>query len=94
MNSVKNIAWVDRDYNKYTLEEISNRYLMNILRFLCRGGGYTDYLDKDKIQTLFDEAEKRGIKHTIDIKDAFDAFETKILGETLNEMWLIDELNI
>jgi len=64
------IAWVDKKYMHYKMSEISNRYLLNILGFMCKGGGYSDLLTTDKICKLFDEAHDRRLDHDFNIADA------------------------
>lgn len=78
--------WVDGEYNKLTVNQISDRYLKNILRFLCNGGGYHDYLDEDKITKLFNEADKREIKHPYKLKDAIHAYRDIEIYEELSYM--------
>lgn len=75
------IAWVDREQNELTMDQISDRYLLNILGFLERGGGYTHFLDEDKIRALFSEANKRGLKHNHDLSLAIVEIEEKFVRE-------------
>lgn len=76
-------VWVDREYNHYTIEQISDRYLKNILRFICNGGGHLEYLDEDKITRLFAEAEVRKIQHRHKLKDAIQAYQDKCYRQEL-----------
>lgn len=77
-------VWIDKDYNTYSVEQISDRYLKNILRFICNGGGHVGMMNEQQIKTLFDEAEKRGIKHPYRLHSAIDAYHTKgILDEVI-----------
>jgi hypothetical protein len=57
------IAWIDRGRRQYTMDEIEDSHLINILKFLCRGGGYMDFVTHEKIIALFEEADERGLKH-------------------------------
>lgn len=60
--------WVDSEYNHYQMHEISNRYLLNILRFLENGGGWTTYVDRCTVEDIFEEANKRGLHHNYNVK--------------------------
>lgn len=68
----KQIAWIDRNCKKYSMDEISDEYLLNILTFICDGGGYDHFLTKEKITNLFNEAEKRGLPHTNSLLEAIE----------------------
>ncbi|MEN9082025.1 hypothetical protein ABE320_17130 [Bacillus velezensis] len=75
--------WIDKNYNTYTVDQISDQYLKNILRFLCNGGGYHSYLDEGKITRLFTEATSRKIKHSFKLEDAIQAYRDEELFEHL-----------
>lgn len=74
----EDIFWVDGFGNELKKEEIDNRWLYNILRFLVNGGGYVDFLDEDKIREIFKEAKARGIKHNFKVKDAICSYHEKL----------------
>lgn len=71
------IAWLDKDRNVFKMNQISDRYLKNILGFLCRGGGHTSFLDADKITNLFREASRRRLEHPYKLTDAIHALSEK-----------------
>lgn len=84
-------AWVDRDYKYYRMDEISDRYLLNILKFLCRGGGYLSFLSQERIVNLFRESDRRGLNHEYDLSHAimlYDAREyTEGIGLNCELFW-------
>lgn len=53
------------------MEQIDDKYLLNILGFLCKGGGCIAYTDDDNIFKLFSEANRRGLTHNLSINKAF-----------------------
>ena len=57
------VIWVDRQGNHLVTDEISDRYLINILKFVSSGRGHLWFLDENIIDSLFKEADKRNIKH-------------------------------
>lgn len=61
--STREEAWMDRFGNKYTMDELTDHYLLNILGLLCRGGGYVHFLTEERITNLFNEAARRGLHH-------------------------------
>lgn len=63
----KDIVWVDIDYNYYTLKELSDNYLLNILKYLQRGKGYLHLVEKRDIRKLFNEAKRRNLILSNDI---------------------------
>ena len=71
-------VWEDINGNFYAIDDIDNRYLFNILRFISNGGGYVDFLDDDKIAKLFNEANKRKIKHSFTLQQLKNAFHDKL----------------
>lgn len=79
----KDIVWCDVNNNKYTLKEIDDRYLLNILRFISRGGGYKDFLDEGKIRKLYNEANRRKIKHNLKLVDLISAYYEKVYYESI-----------
>lgn len=83
--AVEEFAWMNVNYQEFKMHEIDDRYLLNILSFLCRGGGYTDFLTDDKIEALFEEAKKRGLNHRHDVKQALQLFREKMMMEALRE---------
>lgn len=75
--STREVAWIDRFGNKYTMDELSDRYLLNILGFLCRGGGYVHFLTEERITNLFNEAARRGLHHNHHLDVALDYYREK-----------------
>lgn len=71
-------AWVDREGNRLEMEQISDRHLMNILMFLENGGGYTSFLNPQKVENLFIEADVRGLKHPYNLVKALHKFSEKV----------------
>lgn len=57
--------WVDKNYNMYTREMITDTYLKRILEVMNKGLGWRNYITEETIDELFDEAKKRKIKHNI-----------------------------
>lgn len=74
-------VWVDRNRNHYKLEDISNSYLLNIIKFICDGGGFTDEMSERKIKMLFDEAKKRNLQHKFQLEKAISAYHEKLSYE-------------
>lgn len=83
----KNYVWQDINYRKYKLQEIDDRYLYNILKFISNGGGNIEFLDDAKIETLFNEAQKRKIKHNFTLEQLISAFHERLSYECLIEDW-------
>lgn len=63
------IAWLNIDREPFTLKEISNVYLGNILRFIAVGGGHDDFVNTEVIVDLFEEAEKRNLNLNLDLSE-------------------------
>jgi hypothetical protein len=82
------IAWIDRNYKEYSMDEILDSHLLNILRFMCKGGGYSYFLTTEKIINLFDEANKRNLKHS---NKLIDALESRDLKDLMEEIKIFDE---
>ena len=74
-------VWCDRNHKYLTLEEIDNKYLLNILNFILRGGGYVDEMSEESIKRLFNEANKRKLKHKFKLKQLLDMFYYKVEHE-------------
>lgn len=77
-------VWCDKNYKTYTLKEIDDRYLLNILKFISNGGGYTEFMSEKTITLLFNEAKKRGIKHNYELEQLISAYYQKLSDE---EYW-------
>lgn len=84
-------AWIDREGKSYTMDEISNKHLLNILRFMCNGGGYTYFLSKERIKDLFNEADRRRLTHRSCLTGAINSIEIKGLKEYHDEQILGDD---
>lgn len=77
----KNYVWCDRNYNYYTLEDIDDRYLLNILKFISNGGGYVYNINANNIRSLYEEASRRNLKHNYDLRDLLLAYYQKKYGD-------------
>lgn len=64
------VAWIDKEGKEYRMRDIQDSHLLNILRFVCRGKGHSWFLTESKIRSLFEEADRRGLKHRYNIHDA------------------------
>lgn len=53
------IAWIDKNYNALRMDEISDIYLRNIIRYIGKGGGHADFVTLEKVIDLINEAAKR-----------------------------------
>lgn len=62
---MKQVAWIDINNKHYTMNEISDAHLLNILKFIGDGGGYGHFLTVDKTGDLLKEAFDRGLIQTI-----------------------------
>jgi hypothetical protein len=76
-------VWVDINGKEDAIEEIDDRYLLNILKFISRGGGYTCFMSDEIITKLYKEADRRKLKHSLKLKDLTIAFHTKCAFESL-----------
>lgn len=65
---MQQVAWVDVYHRNYTMSQIDDSYLRNILNFIYRGGGYDEFLTEEKISDLYREAKNRGIKLRFTLK--------------------------
>lgn len=81
MSSADEAVWMNVEQKRFMMNEIDDAYLLKILEFMCHGGGFMHFLTESKINALFDEAEKRGIKHTFIRLDALQMFGYR-LGES------------
>jgi len=77
LQSLENAAWVNIEHKPYTMAEITDEYLLNILAFLCRGGGYKYFVTPEKIKALFKEAKTRGLKHDSKQTNALEALKQR-----------------
>lgn len=80
---MRETVWVDINGKEYSIEEINDRYLLNILKFISRGGGYTYFMSDEMITKLYKEANRRKLKHSLKLKDLIIAFHTKCAFESL-----------
>lgn len=69
--------WLDEN----PLPDIDDRYLLNILNFISKGGGYTELMTEKNIELLFNEANKRKLKHKHALKQLKEAFREKLYYE-------------
>lgn len=63
-------AWIDAHGIEYRMDDIDNEYLINILGFVCRGGGYAHVVTVENVINLFRESYKRGLNHSNSLSDA------------------------
>lgn len=54
-------VWADREGNEYTLSQIDNRYLKNIINFISKGGGDAYFMTEAKVVDLYYEAIRRKV---------------------------------
>lgn len=83
-----NIVWIDKNYNEYKMNEISDRYLLNIINFMGRGGGRTDFLTPKRIEDLFFEARKRDLSHNISMIETIEKLRDKEESLELMNMFI------
>lgn len=57
------IAWIDVYGRKYTMDEISDEHLLNIVKFVSNGGGHPHFMTEEVIRNLFIEVDRRGFRH-------------------------------
>jgi hypothetical protein len=67
---LEDIVWIDEQGREYTMDEIDNKYLINILGFICRGGGYEINLTAENIINLFIESYERGLNYDKSLSNA------------------------
>lgn len=65
---MKGIAWIDVHHRKYKMDQISDSYLSNILKFINRGGGYDQFVTVENVSNLYEEATRRGLKFKFNLK--------------------------
>lgn len=78
------LVWEDIHCKQYTLQDLDDRYLANIVKFIAKGGGSISFLDENKIKKLHQEAVARGIKNLPTLRQCIYAYDQK-----LNE-WALD----
>lgn len=88
------VLWQDRQRNYLSANMISDRYLLNILRFICNGGGYYSFLSEQVIDNLFAEADKRELKHSFNKNDAIFHYRFKGLDNDMDTMELNADMHI
>lgn len=59
---MKKVFWIDENNNKYKSDEISDEYLLIIIKYISMGGGYLFFLNERVIDDIYDEALIRGLK--------------------------------
>ncbi len=68
---MKKVAWIDLYGRKYEMGAISDEYLINITKFISRGGGHSNFLTREIVINLFDELKRRGFpQHYERLEDA------------------------
>lgn len=71
------VFWVDVTHNKLTKEQVNDNYLKNIIKFVCKGGGYYGEMSANMIRELFREAKKRKLNITgYTLKQALDEYKS------------------
>lgn len=83
-----NIVWIDKNYNEYRMDEISDRHLLNIINFMGRGGGHVDFLTPKRIEDLFFEARKRGLDHNVSMIETIEELREKEEVIALREIFV------
>lgn len=66
------VAWIDVDNNEYSLSDISDEHLLNILNFINRGGGYDSFVTVPVVGNLYSEAIERGLKPKYKLRQIVD----------------------
>lgn len=74
---MKDTFWIDKQGNYYAKEEIDDNYLTNIVNFIAKGGGFTDFLTRDKIKEIYDEAQNRGLEIDKTLEQLYTAIDLK-----------------
>ena len=83
-----NYAWVNRRHRHIQMNEIGNGYLLNLIGFVTKGGGYSNHVNPNVIKNLFNEAEVRGLKHDNNLEIAIARFQAKFHNDVMNEIEL------
>ncbi|HHT96681.1 MAG TPA: hypothetical protein GXZ90_02145 [Clostridiales bacterium] len=60
------IVWEDINRKSYTMDQITDGHLLNIMSFLESGGGYMEYRDKQTFKLMRSEIIRRGLKGIYD----------------------------
>lgn len=61
MSKDKEIFWIDKNYQEYTVDQIDDIYLWNIAMGLKKGLGHRDFVTAQVIFNVFDECVNRGL---------------------------------
>lgn len=77
----ENYIWYDCNFKAYTLQDIDDRYLLNILNFISRGGGHIYLMTEKNIELLFNEANRRKLKHNHTLEQLKEAYRYKLSYE-------------
>lgn len=85
------VAWIDKDKREYRMRDIQDSHLLNILRFICRGNGDPSFVTDDRIRALFDEADRRKLKHFSNLSVAIRAMRDKREMSLIHELFLFGE---
>lgn len=56
-----NAIWIDKQRRKYSIEEITDAHLVNILVHVDKGGGWDSVVTVGNMEVLYDEAVSRGL---------------------------------
>lgn len=67
--------WYDKQHNPHDIRVISDRYLLNIVRHVSKGGGYD--VSDELIRAIFEEANRRNLKHKFRVGTAINAWRGK-----------------
>lgn len=57
------IVWEDITRKQYTMEQITNEHLLNIMDFLEAGKGYWEYRGKETFDLMKNEIKKRKLQY-------------------------------
>jgi hypothetical protein len=82
---------MNRDRKVLSSDQIDDSYLISIVRFLCRGGGYVDFVTDKVIDRVFGEIAKRRLADDARLKNcsaslAKASLEDKRDGSTLSKV--------
>lgn len=87
----EDVVWVDINKNKFTLAQIDDRYLLNILNFIKKGGGYVNYMNDERITKLYKEAKRRKLKFDFKLKELIDAYHEKLNMKIVGQIILLGD---
>lgn len=73
-----NIFWIDKERKKYYAKDVTNRHLLNIIKYIAKGGGYLSFLSYNVINDIYDEAIMRGLRPNCTRSELLKAYDIRI----------------